>query len=108
MAAWKKWWVSFVMMLQVIVGIVVVSLWFYRDQTWTIPVNDWLYSPIGQSFSAGVAVFLIIVALTVIAIAVFRPTTTKQMTIARDGANKVQIDRSEEHTSELQSRFDLV
>ena len=40
MAAWKKWWVSFVMMLQVIVGIVVVSLWFYRDQTWTIPVND--------------------------------------------------------------------
>ena len=50
MAAWKKWWVSFVMMLQVIVGIVVVSLWFYRDQTWTIPVNDWLYSPIGQSF----------------------------------------------------------
>ena len=95
MTAWKKWWISFVMMLQVIVGIVVVSLWFYRDQTWTIPVNDWLHSSIGQSFSAGVAVFLIIVALTVIAIAVFRPTTTKQMTIAKDGANKIQIDHSE-------------
>lgn len=109
MAAWKKWWVSFVMMLQVIIGIAVVSLWFYRDQTWMIPVNDWLHSPIGQSFSAGVAVFLIIVALTVIAIAVFRPTTTKQMTIAKDGANKVQIDQhAVEHSLTTSiAKFDL-
>ncbi|MBC8744832.1 alkaline shock response membrane anchor protein AmaP [Lactobacillus sp. Marseille-P7033] len=93
MAAWKKWWISFAMLLQIIVGTVVVSLWFYHDQTWTIPVNDWLHSSTGQSFSAGVAMFLIIVALTVMAVAIFRPTTTKQMVIAKEGANKVQIDQ---------------
>ena len=67
------------------------------------------YSSIGQSFSAGVAVFLIIVALTVIAIAVFRPTTTKQMTIAKDGANKIQIDQhAVEHSLTTSiAKFDL-
>lgn len=93
MTAWKKWWISFAMLLQIIVGTVVILLWVYRDQEWTIPINDWLHSPIGQQFSAGVAGFLIIVALTVMAVAIFRPTTTKQMTIAEDGANKVQVDR---------------
>lgn len=93
MAAWKKWWISLAMLLQIIVGATVILLWVYRDQAWTIPINDWLHSPLGQQFAVGVATFLIIVALTVIAVTVFRPTTTKQLTIARDGAHKVQIDR---------------
>lgn len=109
MAAWKKWWISFAMLLQIIVGTVVILLWVYRDEAWTIPVNDWLHSPVGQQFSAGVAVFLIIVALTVMAVAIFRPTTTKQMTIAKDGANKVQIDRQAvEHSLKTSiAKYDL-
>ena len=93
MAAWKKWWITIALLPQAIVGTVVILLWVYRTQLWTVPINDWLHSPLGQQFTVGIAIYLIVIAVITWAIAVFRPTTTKQMTIANDGAHRVQIDR---------------
>lgn len=109
MAAWKKWWITVAMLLQIFVGTTVALLWIFRNQTWTIPINDWLHSPLGQQLSAGIGIFLVVVALIVLAIALFRPTTSKQMTIAKEGASKVQIDRNAvEHSLKTSlAKFDL-
>lgn len=109
MAAWKKWWITIALLPQVIVSTVVILLWVYRTELWTVPINDWLHSPIGQQFAVGVAIYLIVIAIVTWAIAVFRPTTTKQMTIANDGANRVQIDRhAVEHSLKTSiAKYDL-
>lgn len=94
MTIWKKLGILLVMFLQIIVGAVVIMLWVYREQVWTIPLNDWLHSPLGQQFSAVIAAFLVVVGASIAGWTLYHPTTTEQIVIALDDQQTAIVDRS--------------
>ena len=94
MAAWKKWFVTIGMLLQGLIGGAMILLWAFRSETWVQQIDNWLYSEYGQYTILALSGYLIFTALLTLGIAIFRPTTSRQLTIARDGASDLRIDRS--------------
>lgn len=94
MAAWKKWWVFFLFLVQVIIAGSVIVLWAFQDAHWARTALDWLFTAPGQITMVVLAGYLILVALVTIGVAVFRPTTTKKMTIVRNGSYRVNLDQA--------------
>ena len=84
MAAWKKWLVTIGMLLQGLIGGAIIMLWAFRSETWAQQIDNWLYSQYGQYTILALSGYLVFTALLTFAIAVFRPTTTSQLTIAKD------------------------
>lgn len=94
MAAWKKWFVTIGMLLQGLIGGAIIMLWAFRSETWAQQIDNWLYSEYGQYTILALSGYLIFTALLTLGIAIFRPTTSRQLTIAKDGASHLQIDRA--------------
>lgn len=94
MANWKKWWVTLAMLLQGLIGGIIISLWFFRHEPWTLGINQWLLTTPGQLTIIGLAGYLLLIAIIIIGIALFRPTTSKQLVIARNGARHISIDKA--------------
>lgn len=94
MAAWKKWWAFWAFLVQALIAAGGILLWYFQDQTWARFVLGWLATEPGQITMVAIAGYLILVALVTIGIALFRPTTTKKMTIVHDGAYKMRVDQA--------------
>lgn len=93
MAAWKKWWVTLFFLVPALVAGAGILLWYFQDEFWAQLTLGWLASPPGQVTMVVFAAYLIVLAVATIGVAVFRPTTSRQMTIAHDGAYRVKVDQ---------------
>lgn len=93
MAAWQKWWVTLLFLIQALVAGGGILLWYFQREPEAQLILGWLATPPGQATMVGVAAYLIVLALGTIAAAVFRPTTVKQLTIVHDGAYQVKVDQ---------------
>ncbi|WP_251575326.1 alkaline shock response membrane anchor protein AmaP [Limosilactobacillus agrestimuris] len=94
MANWKKWWITLTMLIQGLIGGLVILLWIFRHEPWTLELNHWLLTTPGQYTIIGLASYIILMAIIVIGSSIFRPTTSKQLIIARSGARHISVDRA--------------
>ncbi|MDD6432286.1 MAG: alkaline shock response membrane anchor protein AmaP [Lactobacillaceae bacterium] len=94
MAAWKKWWAFWVFLIQALIAGSGIALWYFQDQTWAQGILSWLVTNPGQITMVVIAGYLVLLALVTIGIAIFRPTTTKKMTIVHDGPYKMHVDQA--------------
>ncbi len=94
MAAWKKWWAFWAFLIQALVAGGGILLWYFQDQAWAQVALSWLATEPGQITMVVIAAYLVILALVTIGIAVFRPTTTKKMTIVHDGPYQMRVDQA--------------
>lgn len=93
MAAWKKWWVTWLLLIQALLAGGGILLWYFQDEQWARFTLGWLITPPGQITMVVIAAYLIVIAVVTIGVAIFRPTTSKQMTIAHNGAYRVKVDK---------------
>lgn len=93
MAAWQKWWVTLLFLIPALIAGSGILLWYFQSEAAAQLAINWLATPRGQLTLVVFAIYLIILAVGTIATAIFRPTTVKQLTIVRDGAYQVNIDR---------------
>lgn len=93
MDAWKKWWVTWLFIIQALLGTGVILLWSFQNEPVAQLIIGWLATRAGQITLVVLAAYLIVLAVVTIAIAVFRPTTSKQLTIVDDGPYRVRIDK---------------
>ena len=93
MAAWKKWWVAWLFIIQALLGTGTILLWYFQNEPAARLILAWLATRAGQITIVVIAGYLIVLAVATIAIAVFRPTTSKQLTIVNDGPYRVKIDK---------------
>lgn len=94
MAAWKKWLAFWAFLIQALVAGGGILLWYFQDQAWAQVVLGWLATTPGQVTMVVIASYLLLIALVTIGIAVFRPTTTKKMTIVHDGPYQMRVDQT--------------
>lgn len=94
MAAWKKWWAFGAFLIQALIAGGGILLWYFQDQAWAQVARGWLATKPGQITMVVIAGYLVLLALVTIGIAVFRPTTTKKMTIVHDGPYQMRIDQA--------------
>ena len=94
MANWKKWWITIAMLIQGLIGGIVILLWIFRHEPWILGISQWLLTRPGQYTIIGLASYIILMAIIVIGSSIFRPTTSKQLIIARDGARHISVDKT--------------
>ncbi|MCI1975350.1 MAG: alkaline shock response membrane anchor protein AmaP [Limosilactobacillus sp.] len=94
MANWKKWWITLAMLVQGLIGGIVILLLIFRHEPWTLEINHWLLTTPGQYTIIGLASYIILMAIIVIGSSIFRPSTSKQLVIARDGARHISVDKA--------------
>ena len=108
-AAWKKWWVALLFLPQLLAGSGVILLWYFQNEQWARLTLNWLATDPGQITLVVIAAYAIFMALATISVAIFRPTTTKQLTVARDGAFHVKVDQEavEKHLRLALAEYEL-
>ena len=75
MAKWKKWLITLMMSIQGMIGGIVVLLWIFRQEPWSLAINRWILTTIGQHTVVGLAIYLVLISLLIGGAVILSPNT---------------------------------
>lgn len=65
MAKWKKYLITLMMAVQGMIGGIVILLWIFRQEPWSLAINRWILTTVGQHTVVGLAIYLVLISLLI-------------------------------------------
>ena len=88
MAKWKKYLITLMMAVQGMIGGIVILLWIFRQEPWSLAINRWILTTVGQHTVVGLAIYLVLISLLISGAVILYSDTTNRSVNSRLVAEK--------------------